>query len=255
MPPGYHIPSFYELAGIFTSAVVTGPTSFSSKINYSTTTTATLGEESEGDGFLANGTLNPVVVVGEEHSLPAYYKNMGGTSSPWCTYALRYGGKEGNPDYTLLKTAWLYSFHDTFTIDGKTYNNVLVVKSRWVGDPGLTSPYTVSTIADSNFFDTSSPTAPPRVYGPVVTRYFVATGKLSETLELESTEYVKLLGLPYYAEPGLPYAQPYFHNSPHVIFNNQHGGTVFNGSYKEFLPTRPFINMTTFGYPDPIIPT
>lgn len=244
-PSGYHVPTFDELNGIFTSAKVTGPTTFSSKINYSTTTSDPVGEVVQGDGF-EGYYLQPVMVATKQHSLPAYYKNMGGTSSRY-TYALRYGGKENNPDYTLLKTAWSYSFHNTLVVNGKSYNNVLVVKSRWVGDPDLTTPYTVSTIANSNFFDAQSPAAPPRVYGPVVTRYFVATGKLSETLVPESPEYVKLAGQPWGPPEGIDYTtdRP---NSPRVLFNNEQGGTVFNGYNKEFVPIRPFINPATLGY-------
>lgn len=244
-PEGYHIPTLGELNGIFTSAA-TSTTDFTTMVNYSTTTTNPVGDYTPSDGLLAPlyGIYAPVEVAKGEHSLPGYYRNVASAST---TYALRYAGKDNNSDYTLLKTAWSYSFHPTLVVNGQTYSNVLVVKSRWVGDPALTSTYTVTDIASSTFFDTAIPASPPNVYGPIVVRYFVAAGKQSVKGTVEEADWVKLNGMGWYPpEHHRKYGEGL--HMPRALFGSQKGGSVHDGYKEEYVPIRPFINPETLGY-------
>lgn len=280
VPEGYHLPTLEELSGIFSTLQVYGDVrcpKFDSYILFNHKYSRPWQVRSDGLIAMCKAPISParpVAVAGATYELPADYYNA---------YALRYMSA-GKPDDVLLKSAWSYRFLRWCDIGGRTYVDVLEVRTRWVGDPSLAgSQYSVLDIANEDFFNPSMETQKPKSFGPVVTRYFVATGKKIETcphgkdkggkggtkglytskapsckekgckprLEWVDHKYVKLNGKPY-----TPGKQELFYSlyggrtkyAPHVIFDCISGGTLHCGDSFDHLPVRPFIDPKTLGY-------
>lgn len=233
MPDGHHVPTTEELNGIFSVGERHNNGDFTTNVYYA----------NNDSPYVSSEVLE---TAGNTYGLPAHYKNVC-SQSQRCSYALRYMGNDpNNSDDTLLKTAWRYIFYENLMVDGKLYPKVLVVLSRWVGDPTYQQPtYSVSNISNAAWWDAPAPTE-PRAYGPVVKRVFVATGKKDEKwngsipshLEWTAQDYVKLGGV----------FNSSLNRSPRAIFNNQRGATLPDEPEQEHVTIRPFRNPALLGY-------